>query len=310
MKKKKRAKARPRTRLASRTRVSSRSRPSSRRKGAGKRAASRVTKAKSKPKATRAGGRPVRRLSLDRNIERFRHQLDRLTPFLSTTKGQAWYSLDEFDLETERLIMEVFGESSQMVGAYDYAQLGEAGGLVNFPDEAPEGGSGTRDDLRESLNQRKRVLESCISELEARRAEENRNKPLATQAVIGPQVADYMAPQIRSVGADASLQEASRLMQKWQVGSLLVSNGRDYIGIITDTDLARGVVAQGLNSATTLVRTCMRKPPVTIEGDQPIIEGVRLMKEKGTRHLAVTEGGNIIGVISVSNILRYYSGVA
>ena len=53
----------------------------------------------------------------------------------------------------------------------------------------------------------------------------------------------------------------------------------------------------------------MRKPPITIEGSQPIIEAVRLMKDKATRHLAVTQDGTIVGLISVSNILRYYSGV-
>jgi len=90
----------------------------------------------------------------------------------------------------------------------------------------------------------------------------------------------------------------------------LVADGRYYVGFITDTDLAREVVAEGIDSATTPVKLCMRKPPITIEGNQPIIEAVRLMKEKATRHLAVTQDGTIVGVLSVSNILRYYSGVA
>lgn len=58
-----------------------------------------------------------------------------------------------------------------------------------------------------------------------------------------------------------------------------------------------------------LSKSCMRKPVVAIAGDRPIIEAVRLMKEQATRHVAVTQDGQIIGVISVSNILRYYSGV-
>src|SRR2546422_6500209 len=78
---------------------------------------------------------------------------------------------------------------------------------------------------------------------------------------------------------------------------------------ITDTDLARDVVARGLDPSSTPVKACMRKPPITIEGSQPIIEAVRLMKDKATRHLAVTQDGTIVGLISVSNILRYYSGV-
>jgi len=54
----------------------------------------------------------------------------------------------------------------------------------------------------------------------------------------------------------------------------------------------------------------MRTPVATIEGDRPIIDAVRMMKERATQHLAVTQDGQIIGVISVSNILRYYSGIA
>lgn len=256
----------------------------------------------------RATTRPARSLSIDRNIERLRQQLDRLTPFLSGGKGKATSTLEEFDLETERLIREALGETSELVEAYEYAQLGEAAGLVNFPDEAPE--SGAHDVDRESLNQRKRVLESCISELEARRAAAAKKKRPGPQVIIGPQIAEHMTSDIRSVPADVTLKEASRLMQKWKIGSLLVADGHYYVGFITDTDLAREVVAEGIDPATTPVKLCMRKPPVTIEGSQPIIEAVRLMKEKATRHLAVTQDGTIVGVLSVSNILRYYSGVA
>jgi signal-transduction protein with cAMP-binding, CBS, and nucleotidyltransferase domain len=98
-------------------------------------------------------------------------------------------------------------------------------------------------------------------------------------------------------------------MQKWKTGSLLLTDKQSYVGFITDSMLAREVVANGLNPAATAVKICMRKPVVAIAGDRPIIEAVRLMKEQATRHLAVTQDGQIIGVISVSNILRYYSGV-
>jgi signal-transduction protein with cAMP-binding, CBS, and nucleotidyltransferase domain len=73
--------------------------------------------------------------------------------------------------------------------------------------------------------------------------------------------------------------------------------------------LTSEVVASGTDATTTTVKTCMREPLVTIETSDPIVEAVRLMKEKGTRHLAVTESGRIVGVVSVSDVLRYYSGV-
>jgi CBS domain-containing protein len=233
-----------------------------------------------------------------------REQLAELAPFLG--KGKPTRSLDEFDFEAEQLIGDLLGQTSDLLHAYEYAELGEAAGLVNMTDEAPEGTG--MDSQRQSLLQRSRVLESCISELEVRRSAEPK-KTKVGRTLIGPQVAEHMSPEIRSLSQDATLQEAGQLMQKWKTGSLLLTDKQSYVGFITDSMLAREVVANGLNPATTAVKTCMRKPVVAIAGDRPIIEAVRLMKEQATRHLAVTQDGQIIGVISVSNILRYYSGV-
>ena len=88
-----------------------------------------------------------------------------------------------------------------------------------------------------------------------------------------------------------------------------MTDDRFYIGVITDTDLARDVVALGVDANSAAVNEHIRKPVPTIESDRPIIEAVRAMKDQGTRHLAVTDEGQIVGVLSVSNILRYYSGV-
>ncbi len=244
------------------------------------------------------------RLSLDRSIDRMRRQLTELAAFLG--KGTPTRSLEEFDLETERLISDLLGQTSDLLHAYEYAELGDAGGLVNMTDEAPEGGG--VDSERQSLLQRSRVLESCVAELEARRAAEPKRATSGRQILTGPQVAEHMSPDVRSVQENASLQEAGRLMQKWKTGSLLVTDRQTYIGLITDSTLAREVVANGLNPQTTPVARCM-VPLVAIEGYRPLIDAVRLMKDRATRHLAVTQDRQIIGVISVSNILRYYSGV-
>jgi CBS domain-containing protein len=245
------------------------------------------------------------RVSLDRSIERMRKQLAGLAPFLG--KGTPTRSLEEFDLETERLIEELLGQTSDLLHAYEYAELGEAAGLVNMTDEAPEGTG--MDSDRQSLLQRGRVLESCVAELEARRSAGPKKSKIG-RTLIGPQIAEHMSSEIRSLSEDDSLRKAGQLMQQWKLGSLLVTDRQSYVGVITDSLLAREVVAKGLDPNTTVVKTCMRAPVATIEGDRPIIDAVRLMKERATRHLAVTQDGQIIGVISVSNILRYYSGIA
>ncbi len=249
----------------------------------------------------------IPRASLDRSIERMRTHLAELGCYLGKGKGQPTGSLEEFDAESERLIADVLGEHSELLDAYEYAELGEASGLVNLTEEAPE--SVGLDGERQSLLQRSRVLESCVAELEARRAAAPKKFTGGRQVLIGPQVAEHMSAELRSIPQTASLREAGRLMQKWKTGSLLVTDHHAYVGFITDSTLARDVVANGLDPGTTAVKSCVRTPLVAIGGDRPLIEAVRMMKEQATRHLAVAQDGDIIGVISVSNILRYYSGV-
>ncbi len=87
------------------------------------------------------------RVSFDRSIERMREQLAELAPFLG--KGKPTRSLDEFDFDAEQLIGDLLGQTSDLLHAYEYAELGEAAGLVNMTDEAPEGTG--MDSQRQSL---------------------------------------------------------------------------------------------------------------------------------------------------------------
>lgn len=240
----------------------------------------------------------------DQDIARLREQTATLKKFIMGEPTAS--SIEEFDLATEELVADILGRSSTMLEAYEYAQLGEAGGLVNLTDEAPEGV--TVDDTRESLRQRQRVLESCIAEVEARRAESTSKKPSSKSA--GPRVAEYMSKTVKSISQDATLREAAKIFQELKIGSLLVQSGDEYIGSITETELTKEVVAIGVDPSTTTVKTCMREPIITLESSDPIVEAVRAMKEKATRHVAITESNKIVGLISVSDILRYYSGVS
>jgi CBS domain-containing protein len=252
-----------------------------------------------KGKATVARG-----LFLDRHIEQFRQKLAAVPGLLARRKSAGF--LEQFDDEAEELIGQAFGVLSNEIEAYHYAKLGEA---ALIPEEAQE--SGAHDTERESLHQRKQVLESCLSQLLVRRASRGAEAAkAATDRFNGKRVADYMSPDVRSVHRAASIKEAGRLLQKWKVGSLLVDDGSRYIGIITDTDLSRKAVAKGLDPNTTTVTMCMTKAVVTIEDSEALSEAETLMKKNGIRHLPVTEDGTIIGVLSVADLLRAYEGSA
>ena len=248
------------------------------------------------PKRVRTG--LTRSDILDRYIDRFTHKLSKLQPFLSRKRTSL--SLDEFDEMAEELIGQVFGAASDEAEAYLYAKTGESALL---PEEAQE--SGAHDTERESLHQRRRVLESCLADLTLRRS------LLATRkgggngkGVLKSQVADFMSRDVRSIHRAATIKDAGHLLQKYKVGSLIVDDGSRYIGIVTDSDLSRKAVAKGLDPNTTTVTTCMSKSLVTIEEDEPMSEAMSLMKKHGIRHLPVTADRTIIGVLSVSDVLR------
>jgi CBS domain-containing protein len=237
---------------------------------------------------------------LDRYIERFKQQLVRFQPFLS--RKRTTVSLEQFDEAAEDLIGQVFGAASDEAEAYVYAKTGESALL---PEEAQE--SGTHDVERESLQQRRQVLESCLADLQLRRrVQAQRQAGREGNGALNATVEEYMSHDVRSIHRAATIKEAGRLLQKYRVGSLLVDDGSRYIGIVTDSDLSRKAVAKGLDPNTTTVTACMSKPVVSIEETESLANAMALMKQEGIRHLAVTADLTIIGVLSLSDLLRAY----
>ena len=233
---------------------------------------------------------------LDRYVERFKQQLIKFQPFLSRRRGPV--SLEDFDEAAEELIGQVFGAASDESEAYFLAKTAESALL---PEEAQE--SGTHNVERESLQQRRQVLESCLADLELRRrVQATRQKKGIGQALVG----DYMSHEVRSIHRGATIKQAGQQLQKHKVGSLIVDDGSRYIGIVTDSDLSRKAVAKGLDPNTATVSSCMSRSIVTIEEDEPLSAAMSIMKKQGIRHLPVTADGTIIGVLSVADLLRAF----
>jgi len=120
-------------------------------------------------------------------------------------------------------------------------------------------------------------------------------------------VRDYMHGDIASVSVETTIREASQVMIEKGVGALLVKEGENYIGIISETRLSREGVAKGLNVETTSVRSIMRGELITVEFDQSVTEAREIMKANGVRHLIVKENNEIVGIITLSDLIRYYS---
>ena len=115
-----------------------------------------------------------------------------------------------------------------------------------------------------------------------------------------------MSRRILSVGPDTTVIEVARTMQEKKVGALLVAEGARFIGIVSETDLVRRVLAARGDVQQVRVSEIMRSPIITIEIDRSAHEASDLMSEQGIRHLAVTDDGKIVGMLSVRDLLRYF----
>ena len=106
------------------------------------------------------------------------------------------------------------------------------------------------------------------------------------------------------VEPDATVFDALRRMAEKEVGALVVTEGGQVVGLISEREYARKVVLQGRTSPTTLVKEIMISPVVYIHRDQAIEECMSLMTEKRTRHLPVIEDGKLVGLISIGDIVK------
>lgn len=121
------------------------------------------------------------------------------------------------------------------------------------------------------------------------------------------EIGDYMISPVLSIGPDAAAQEAAQFMESKHVGSLLVKEGESFVGIITETDLTRKIVAKGLKDKNPKVRDIMTAPLQTIDCHEPIVDANQLMANKRIRHIAVTENGQVVGMLSVKDLIHYYA---
>lgn len=112
-----------------------------------------------------------------------------------------------------------------------------------------------------------------------------------------------MQRDVAQISPKATLQEAAQCMRNKRIGSLLVGEAEEKVGIITESDLVRKCLAENMDAATTLVEAVMSSPVISIDIDQTAIEANKLMAEKVVRHLPVTDLGKIIGIVSVRDLL-------
>ena len=119
-------------------------------------------------------------------------------------------------------------------------------------------------------------------------------------------LAVMMRRTLRTISPDTTLLAAAQLMRDAKVGALLVHEAGHYSGIVSESDLVRKGMAESCPTQETLVRTVMSSPLLSIEITSSAHEASEKMAEHGIRHLAISEDGQIVGIISVRDLLHYF----
>ena len=115
---------------------------------------------------------------------------------------------------------------------------------------------------------------------------------------------DSKGREIISIVQEASVYDAIKLMADHGVGSLLVMDGDELKGIVTERDYARKVIIKGRASESTQVGEIMTKDLVTTTSAQTVNECMTMMSERRIRHLPVMSGEKVVGLISIGDLVQ------
>ena len=112
---------------------------------------------------------------------------------------------------------------------------------------------------------------------------------------------------VLEIDAGASVFEAVQLMVEMNVGSLLVTEHGDVIGIVTERDYLRRVTLEGRTERHTEVREIMSSPCIVATPETTVDECMALMTDRRIRHLPVVEEGKVVGLVSIGDLVKFKS---
>jgi CBS domain-containing protein len=118
------------------------------------------------------------------------------------------------------------------------------------------------------------------------------------------QLLDRKGREVFSIDPGAAVLDAVRMMADRHVGALLVMQGDNLTGIISERDYARKVILLGRSSADTPVRDIMSAPVLTVQPETTVEKCMQIMTEQRVRHLPVAEGGRIVGMVSIGDLVK------
>lgn len=110
---------------------------------------------------------------------------------------------------------------------------------------------------------------------------------------------------VLKIDASATVFDAIKTMVEMNVGSILVTEGDKVVGIMTERDYLRKIALQGRTSRDTLVSEIMTSPLVYVTPETSVEESMAIMTDRRIRHLPVTEKDDVVGIISIGDLVKF-----
>lgn len=114
-----------------------------------------------------------------------------------------------------------------------------------------------------------------------------------------------MIKEVITVDGESTVKEAADIMNRFEIGCLIVTGNGKAEGILTERDLLKRVVSPGKNPLTTAVRTVMSKPLIVVEPDMELEEAAKLMFKLKIKKLPVVDSGRLMGLVTLTDLARF-----
>ncbi len=114
-----------------------------------------------------------------------------------------------------------------------------------------------------------------------------------------------MIKEVITVDGESTVKEAADIMNRFEIGCLIVIGNGKAEGILTERDLLKRVVSPGKNPLTTAVRTVMSKPLIVVEPDMELEEAAKLMFKLKIKKLPVVDSGRLMGLVTLTDLARF-----
>jgi signal-transduction protein with cAMP-binding, CBS, and nucleotidyltransferase domain len=118
-------------------------------------------------------------------------------------------------------------------------------------------------------------------------------------------ILDEKGREVLRIDGGAAALEAAKLMVERNVGSLLVTEDDETVGIVTERDYLRRVVAEERDGRKTPVREIMSAPLIVVTPQTSVDECMAVMTNRRIRHLPVAEGGAVAGIVSIGDVVKF-----